>query len=324
VLLAAPIYGSLVVSRYGFCTMISPARLWSVFLRDIKRGWSATCHHHWTLPRIQNWEWEFWGEQAAPVPVHVLTSGADWLLAAWMLASWFHNTGRNWDVTIHDDGTLPPDAIRAFTRMFRGSRVIPRSEADSVMKRLLTPFPFCAEYRTRNVRALKMFDAAHFAAAHPRFLLFDSDLLFFRRPVEIMDWIDAPANNECWFNEDARERSLISVREAASDLAVQLWTRVNTGLCLLQTAIVDLDFCDRALAETSIGRGDPARIESTLLALCASRARAGGLLPKTYEVSLARRAAPHAVSRHYTGTARDRFYAEGLARLRGDILQSRK
>jgi hypothetical protein len=299
--------------------MISPARFWRHFSRDVRRGWSATRHHYWTLPKIADWEWKYWGEELAPVPIHVLTSGKDWLLAAWMLASWFHFTGRNWRATIHDDGTLPQSAVGAFARMFRGSRVISRAESDRAMERLLTPFPFCADYRKLHPRALKVFDPSHFAGAS-RFLLFDSDLLFFRAPATILDWVDAIENRECWFNEDAEERSLLTAREAAADLQVQLWSRVNSGLCLLQTSSIDLDFCDRVLAETSILRGDVARVEQTLLALCASRAEAGGVLPKTYEVSLRGRAREDGVSRHYAGPVRDRFYGEGLHRLRRVVL----
>jgi len=49
--------------------------------------------------------------------------------------------------------------------------------------------------------------------------------------------------------------------------------------------------------------------------LCAARHGKGGLLPRKYEVSLGKDAAPDAVSRHYVGAVRDRFYAEGLERL---------
>jgi nucleoside diphosphate kinase len=44
------------------------------------------------------------------------------------------------------------------------------------------------------------------------------------------------------------------------------------------------------------------------------------LLPKRYEVSLGKRAAEDAVSRHYVGAVRDRFYGEGLKLLREQLL----
>jgi hypothetical protein len=153
----------------------------------------------------------------------------------------------------------------------------------------------------------------HFTTCE-RFLVIDSDVLFFAPPREIREWADG-TKKECWFNEDAIEGSLISAAEARGELGVKLWSRVNTGLCLLWKPAIDLDFCDRALAETSILRGHLWRVEQTLLALCASRHGQGGLLPKRYEVSLGRHAAADAISRHYVGAVRDRFYGEGLKRL---------
>jgi hypothetical protein len=86
---------------------------------------------------------------------------------------------------------------------------------------------------------------------------------------------------------------------------------------------IDLDFCERALGETSITKGHVWRIEQTLLALCASRYGKGGLLPKTYEVSLGKHSAENVIARHYVGAVRDRFYGEGLKRLR-DILLAKE
>jgi hypothetical protein len=67
-------------------------------------------------------------------------------------------------------------------------------------------------------------------------------------------------------------------------------------------------------------RGDVSRIEQTLFALCASRHAHGGLLPPTYEISLGRRAKADAISRNYVREVRDLFYAEGLKRLRHELL----
>ena len=154
-------------------------------------------------------------------------------------------------------------------------------------------------------------------------MIFDSDLLFFNHPREILDWASVESD-ECWFNEDVRESSLISAREAQEELGVKIWPRVNSGLCLLNKTAIDYDLCDRALALTSIPRGHPWRIEQTLFMLCAAQHGKGGLLPRRYEVSLAKRASEDAVCRHYVGAVRDRFYAEGLKRLRRFLLPSEK
>ena len=287
--------------------------------RDVKRGYSAAYHQCKTLPLIESWQWPYWGETSHTMPVHVLTGEADWRMAAWMLASWFCATDLGWPVVVHDDGTLPAHACDTFQQVFGGSlTIISRAEADSSMDSQLRAFPFCEEYRRSHTHALKVFDIAQFTGGD-RCLVFDPDVLFFRKPVEIRAWADSETE-ACWFCEDAVESSVITAAEARDELGVKLWRRVDTGICLLWKAAIDLDFVDRALAQTSVLKGQPDRIASTLIALCASQHNVGGLLPKSYEVSPGRNAASDAVTRCYSGAARDRFFAEGLKRLRETVL----
>ena len=293
--------------------MTSPGRLWWLLRRDLKRGWEASRHEYKVLPRIADWSWPFWNDPPQSVPIHLLTGKNDWRLAAWMLASWHHFSERTWPIFIHDDGSLPGEARELLQKLFPNARVIDRSEADTTMEPVLRSFPFCADYRKMHPLALKLFDVPHFTSGD-RFMLFDSDLLFFNYPREILDWVDSGAR-ECWFNEDVKEGALITAAEARAELNVKVWSRVNSGLCLLPKAAIDFDFCDRALAQTSILSGHVWRIEQTLLMLCAARYDKGGLLPRTYEVSLGKQSADNAISRHYVGAVRDRFYGEGLKRL---------
>jgi hypothetical protein len=177
----------------------------------------------------------------------------------------------------------------------------------------LQAFPFCADFRRQHPRALHLFDVPHFAKTK-RFIVFQTGLLFFNHPREILDWVSA-STDDCWFQEDAQERSLITAAEARAELEVKIWPRVHSGLSLLTKGAIDLDFCDRALAQTSIPSGDPRLIEQTLLMLCAAKHGKGGLLPRKYEVSLARHAAAEAISRYYVNNVRDRYFSEGVARL---------
>ncbi|MDQ3624346.1 MAG: hypothetical protein M3463_17950 [Verrucomicrobiota bacterium] len=265
------------------------------------------------LRRIEEWAWLYWGETPHSVPVHVLAGEADWRQAAWMLASWFHYSESGWPVHIHDDGTLPPKARTTLQRLFLGARVISRAEADDAMSRELEAFSFCDYYRRLHPLALRIFDVAHFSPGD-RFILLDSDLLFFALPREALSWASRETP-ECWFLEDIRGASLLVAEQARVELGVELWSRVNTGLALVWKKAVDLEFCDRCLAQTSLLRGHLWRVEPTLYALCAARHGKGGLLPLTYEVSLGRDAESDAVARHYVGAVRSRFYSEGLARL---------
>jgi len=294
--------------------MISPGRLWWLLKRDIKRGWSASYHDYKTRPLIRKWSWPFWKDAPMSVPVHVLTGEKDWQLCAWMLASFFHHTEHTWNVVIHDDGTLTEEIRRELAALFKNSRIIPRAQADATLDAVLKPLPFAYEYRGMHPLALKIFDMPYYCES-TRFIMLDSDVLFFNHPREIMDWVGSGAK-QCWFNEDIAEGSLVSEKESLEDLGVKLWPRVNSGIGLIHKEAIDFEFCDRVLGETSALKGHLWRVEQTLFALCASRAGQGGLLPKTYEVSLGKIAAEDCVARHYVGAVRDRFYGEGLKSLR--------
>lgn len=283
-------------------------------IRDVfGDGWSATYHKRKTLPLIEHWEWPFWSEAPAPVPVHVLTGERDWMQAAWMLASWFHFTEIAWRVVIHDDGSLSPHAVEVLKRLFHGARIIFRDEADAAMSAQLTRFPFCHDFRRAETVAIKIFDMPHFAAGK-RFLMFDSDVLFFQHPREILDWVHTD-NESCWFLQDTQERSLISATEAREEFGVKLWSRVSSAIGLIGKPAIDFDFCDRAMAGTAmVGAKDP-RIERTLYNLCASRRLEGGLLPQRYEMASSKPLDVSTVARHYPVDTQPRFFSEGLKRL---------
>ena len=293
--------------------MISPGRLWWLLRRDLGRGWDASYQDYKIKTLITQWTWPFWTEAPMPVPVHVLTGEKDWLLCAWMLASFFHSTEQTWNVVIHDDGTLTEDNRKQLGAIFKTARIIPRAQADATIEKILQPLPFAYEYRGMHPLALKVFDMPYYCEAE-RFIVLDSDVLFFNHPREIVDWVSGGAK-ECWFNEDVADASLITETNALDDLGVKLWQRVNSGLCLIAKEAINNEFCDRALGETSILKGELWRVEQTLFALCASRFGKGGLLPKTYEVSLGRHASEDCIARHYVGAVRERFFGEGLKRL---------
>ena len=298
--------------------MLSPGKLWRLLRRDLQRGWEATYHDYKTLPRIREWSPPAASETPETIPVHMLIGRHDWRRAAWTLASWTELSERIWPISVHDDGTLPQEAKTLLHKLFPTARFIGRKAADEKMNRLLQAFPFCHEFRTKHLHALKIFDVPEFTTGD-RFLIFDSDVLFFNHPREILELINLDAGG-CWFAEDVREGSLITAAEAREELGVKIWPRVNSGICLLKKGAIDLDLCDRALAQTSIPKGSGWRIEQTLLMLCAAKFGKGGLLPRSYEISLGKNAAEDAVCRRYTGGVRARFYSEGVNRLRDQLL----
>ncbi len=158
--------------------------------------------------RILDWRNPYADQPLEEIPIHVLTGSDDWLLACWMLASWFHFTQRNWRVIIHDDGRLPPDASPAFVKMMPGVRGVSAVEADRQVLDALAGHPACREYRLAHPLARKIFDVPILTRAD-RFIILDSDVLFFRKPEAILRWC-ADGAGQCWFNKDVHESMPIS------------------------------------------------------------------------------------------------------------------
>lgn len=296
----------------------SPGHWWWRFRRESKRGWRAVWGDYILGPRIWRWRNPHFALPAEHVPV-VLVLGRDHLtMAAWMLASWTIATGRNWRIYFHDDGTLPNETREQFARLRLSVTVISRNEANTEMAARLSALPRCRSYREGVPLGLKIFDVPEIQSA-PRLLLIDPDVLFFRRPDEILTWCDRPQDFSCWFNVDVAEASNVPAAEAHARLGLELWPRVNSGLCLLTRSAIDLDFCEKVLEQTSIREGHFWRVEQTLFAICASRYEKGGLLPETYEVSLDAFRRSAAIARHYVGAVRHRFWAEGVWTLNSEL-----
>jgi hypothetical protein len=285
--------------------------------RDYKRGWRATYHHYFTLPRIVEWRFPYWALEPHPVSIHVLTGHDDWLLATWALATWFQRTKQNWNIFLHDDGTLPEDLDAHLHPIFPNVTIVRCEEADAKVSPLLEKAPAVRRFRASHPIGRKVFDTAQFATG-PRYILLDSDVLFFRRPEEILNWTDNPSD-ECWFMQDTDERSLVSLEQARESFDVNLWPWVDTGICLMQKAALDISLCERVLG--SLPLSNPFLTAQTLLAICASRHNRGGLLSPRYEVAKKQAGISDVVARHYPGAARDIFYGRGLRRLRHEVFR---
>jgi hypothetical protein len=270
-------------------------------------------------PKIKKWRanctWPL-----AKVPIHLLASRSDWKMALWMLASFHHATAHRWTVVLHEDGTLRDTEISTIQNIFPSVRIWRRKEADHIMSTKLAKYPQCLAYRNSMPHALKVFDIPQLTDAS-RLLLSDPDVLFFTRPEKLMCWVQDQHDDSCWFNKDFQEPSPIPADVVMKEYGFRLWKRVNSGLCLLNTeAVNDLAAMERWLQNPLLQQPHIQwRVEQTLLALGASRANRGGLLPPEYEVSSARNRNPLAITRHYVGCVRDRFHSEGLISLRGMV-----
>lgn len=249
----------------------------------------------------------------ARVEIHVMTSAGDWLNLVWALKSFYRASERKYKLCIHDDGTLPPQALEQLRRHFQPVRIIPRQEADARMEKDLAAFPKLLQFRRTNVLAPKVTDFVAYLESD-RMMLLDSDILFFAEPTELLRRLENPAHVINAFNSDCADAYVVTPEETKAHCGVELKPLINSGLGVVHRASLRYDWMEEFLGIPGILGGHFWRIEQQLFALCASKFGVE-LLPDEYTVDISGKATGRRPCRHYIGCIRSRMYGEGVRRL---------
>ena len=205
---------------------------------------------------------------AAPAPsVHVLTGRTLWYQTAFML----HSLARFQPVrvVVHDDGTLAGPPRAALQRIIPWATFVAADEAGARLDRVLPParYPSLRARRSELVLFRKIIDV-HAGLAGWRLFL-DSDMLFFREPTRLIEWLRAPD----------RAMHMVDVERAYGydlELLNQLAGRtvpdlVNTGMLGLRSDAIDWDYLEKACADMIARAGTHYYQEQALVALHLAR-----------------------------------------------------
>jgi len=259
-------------------------------------------------------------EREERVSIHMLVSGRTWHAGMLAAASLMHHSRRSWRFVIHEDSSVPDAARESIGRWLPGSRFITRAEADKRVAEYLADCPRSWANRSLHNLFLKYFDTAAFVEAD-RFIVLDSDVIFFKRPVEILDWVDSGAKT-CLYNEDTREKFFMPRKDIEKAFPVKLLPRFNSGLVLMQKNALDLDLAEKVICTFEKTAHAPQFFEQTLYALMAStNPGGGGPLPKTYNISWGYWRDKGSICRHYVGDFKhDLLYIEGVPLLLATLL----
>jgi hypothetical protein len=255
--------------------------------------------------------------------VHILTCERDRTMAFWALKSFYTYLDERPPLVVHDDGSLTEESFRLFHDHFPGCTVVraDRAEADSRLRESLKSLPLCALWRFKcdGQLAKKLFDFPSFST-EPFIVGIDSDILFFRKPLEILECSRASTPFMSSDYQEAYEFDTVLVRRAGQDF--DLVPRLNSGLFGLRRD--DFDF---RLVETLLQSwvdASPARrfqywkgwLEQTMLACLFSRSAGRRVLDLSqYQIS-SMLVSDQTISQHFVKDgSRSAFYHWGLRKL---------
>lgn len=220
-----------------------------------------------------------------PVELHLLTGARFWDQTAFCLWSFARHSGRPLAPVIYDDGSLRAEHQGPLARLFPSARFVARSEAVDRLDQHLPAarFPFLRERWLNYPNIRKLIDP-HLGSRGWK-LVIDSDLLFFRRPQFLLDWLarpDRPLHAVDCTTSYGYSRPLMS--KLAGAPVAEL---VNVGLTGLDSAALDWERLEHWCATLIAREKNSYYLEQALIAMLVA-GRGCAIAPATDYITMPR------------------------------------
>jgi len=246
------------------------------------------------------------------VTLHFLTGRRFWYQTAFCLHSFGQQSEAGIHAEIYDDGSLDSSLSRQLAQFGPGINL---RAAPAIRERLdaLLPeakFPMLRE-RWRNYPNIRKLTDPHLGSTGWK-LVIDSDLLFFRRPDFLLDWLAAPDRPlhavDC---EESYGYSRALMERLAGAPIPPL---VNVGLCGLRSESLNWPEIEAWCAELIAREKTSYYLEQALVAMLVAREKARAVAPAADYVTKPGRAeglAPTAVMHHYVAESKRWYFRSG-------------
>lgn len=240
-------------------------------------------------------------DRASDARLWIVSSGTDLLMAVWCLKTLLHFSRCKWDVWFADAGGISLKQRTLLEAHFPNIRFVSRGDLDDRVRGALSNYPLSAWLRLvrKYAPALKLVDPM-LHLQRGKFLLVDSDVLFFGDPSLLIDLITKTNDPGIPFHFNMEPTGTI-----------------NSGL-----AVVDLSAFDLLDVESCLAGMRPQHLrgwtteQDVYTYLATGRFRP---LPESYGVQpVSDEKHPSLTSCHYIGVCRHQFYRQGISRLRAE------
>jgi hypothetical protein len=200
-----------------------------------------------------------------PLRPHLLTGARFWDQTAFCLWTLARRSGRRLAPVIHDDGSLADPHRESLRRLFPEAEFPTQASTIARLDALLPEarYPRLRE-RWRNYPNIRKLLDVHAGSSGWKLVL-DSDMLFFRRPDELIAWMDAPSRPlhavDCAESYGYR-RPLMQALAGAPIAPL-----VNVGLCGLDSSGIDWDRMEAWITTLERAQGQSYYLEQALTAM---------------------------------------------------------
>lgn len=248
----------------------------------------------------------------AAIAVHFLTGARFWYQTVFCAASLVHHGGIRLACHIHDDGSLD-DLLAARIGAALGPDTVIHTHDESVARLdVLLPesrFPNLRE-RHRNYPNIRKLIDPHLGSNGWKCVL-DSDMLFFRRPVVLLNWLHSP-DMPCHM-VDCETSYGYPIDTLSALCGARVAERVNVGICGLDSRSLDWERLEAWCARLHAGHGTSYYLEQALVAMLVA-GRTCAVAPAADYICMPARGeveAPVAAMHHYVAGSKRWYFRHG-------------
>lgn len=245
--------------------------------------------------------------------IHILTCHRDLCMIIWALASFYSVTKVVGQLFIHNDGTLNNKDQFILKKFFPNSIIVDAKDFQKNFSNKLKPYPVLEKFRYSFPHfSFKKIIDPFFVSDKKIHLIIDSDILWFRRPVELEENILSDSKSSLMQLNNAKIYATFKGNQRLSDdLAV-----FNAGIILYNKENFEIEKLIEFFEKIDIGNpknlhfADQAGHSYCLKNL-------GGLPEDKYVIN--KIVNNSVIAKHYTSPRRPLFYIEGIKILKNII-----
>jgi hypothetical protein len=153
-------------------------------------------------------------------------------------------------VVAHDaDGTLSDEDKDTLRHHVEGITIIDKGTADKRMKDILRPFPDCRKYRSRILNSLELLDNGLLADTD-KVITMNSDVLFLKKPEELIRWIVDGKDEIVFVHEDAP----CAQKEFLDEIGCDFPPHVTLALVCFHRGVINLPMIESILKRSKLAR----------------------------------------------------------------------
>jgi hypothetical protein len=252
-------------------------------------------------------------DDAADITVCSLTGRNDWLMCLWALVSFYKFSGFRLPLLIYSDGSLKSAHTERIRRVFPNARIVDPVTADVAVTDALAAYPNCRQFRLTQPCARRIIDLPILCRSKSMLML-DSDVLFFERPEELMNYMSGDRSGNFVFERDPQDSYFDSRENIRKSFNVEVAPQVNCGITVADITNFDYPRIEKWLGNDAFLKKHH-WAEQGLWAMYAGQARTT-FLSEAYDVNLSADIEPNAVMKHYIKPIRDFIFMSGIPYLR--------